>query len=205
MRRNGLHAIRGWCLNQLQLCPGHTLNESSQDLEGNSWFAWTVHRYTLDNIVACAGDAPFVTLESIPLPLALQVKDALQAQLVLHVRSLENWLASSLTITRRRDGETNMPLHRECVGIWKTYAKHPAAFSYDAWVINAGYRRFIAENLGATGYDGAAYQRVHGIEYSSFDGNAYDGRANKMDLLHRSNSLHDDPEFRELLNLGATK
>lgn len=186
---------------------------SGNDLEGDSWFAWTIKRYTPGEIVALAEESPFITLESIPLDDALWIVERLHARLILHVRSLKNWLASSLRISRDRDGETNMPLHRECVETWKAYdrafrglhAPFLTAFRYDTWTSDATYRKYVANRLGVSDYDGSPYQRVHGIEYSSFDGNAYDGRASEMDLLHRDKCLQDDPEFQELLKLGATK
>lgn len=121
VRRNGLHAIRGWRLNKLKICPGLVMDQTGYSYEGDSWFSWTIRRYSEEELVGAAADKPYVTLESVPLQIALQVVDRLGAILILHLRSLPNWLASSIVLGRNRDGNTNIPLHLECIAIWQQY------------------------------------------------------------------------------------
>lgn len=207
MRRNGLHAVRGWCLNQLGLCPGTTMDRSGYELEGQSWFSWTIKHYRIDEVVDAAGSEPFVTLESFPYNLAVKVAKHCGATIVFHVRSFENWLASSIQIERARDGSISEPMLEECIRTWVDYTHQfksltpvgQVRFLYDEWVASTPVRRAVASRLGVDAYDGSPYQRVHGIEYSSFDGSTYDGRASEMDTLCRYKRLKSDPLFQRFV------
>lgn len=209
MRRNGLHAVRGWLLNQLQICPGVAFDRSGNSLERESWFSWSIERYSVDDVLQLAGSQPFITLESFPLSYVLDVVEraGTDTTLIMHVRSLENWLASSLTLLRNRDGDSNMQLHRECVRIWADYVDYGkdlrpglVFFFYDEWVKYKEYRQYVARKLGVHD-SGRPYRRVHGIEYSSFDGQQFDGRADRMDVLHRGVDMMKDPELLHLVSL----
>ncbi len=207
VRRNGLHAVRGWCLNQLEICPGKDSALCGNKLEGESWFSWTVLRYTVQQLVDLAQDKPFVTLESFPLPMVLDFVNQTKSTLILHTRSFANWVCSSIVLERKRDGAVCVPFLNECIGIWLGYVDYAAeqregevVFSYDEWFKSREYRQYIARKLGVV-CDGEPYRRVHGMEYSSFDGNKLDGKADEMFVLNRYKSMQEDPDFQEAFRI----
>lgn len=69
---------------------------------------------------------------------------------------------------------------------------------YDRWVKDFDYRKQIAKQLGVED-DGEPYRVVRGQEYSSFNGNRYDGKADQMDLLGRYALLEGDEKYQFLL------
>lgn len=214
VRRNGLHAIRGWCLDVLNICPGYTTETGGTERGGINWFASTVKRRTLDEVLEASADEPFVTLESQELPFVLKFAKRSGRHLILHYRSLTNWLASSIRLTKDRDGDANLQMHRECIMIWQSYLRAvnglrlPATavwIDYDRWHSSSKYRITLAQHMLVDHYDGHPYVRVHGPEYSSFDGRAYDGRANRMDVRHRERQMKYDEDYLYLLEYARSE
>lgn len=123
---------------------------------------------------------------------------------VLVLRDPFNLLASRL-----RAG-TGSIAPRLAMRIWKQHAREllrprrlrrdPVLVSYDRWCTDRGHRREVAERLGLR-FSDAGRQRVcatHGG--SSFDGLAFDGRADEMRVLERWRAYADDPRFLEPLD-----
>lgn len=208
IRRNGLHAVRGWCLNQLRLCPGIQMDKSGLEYEGSSWFSWTIRPYAMKEVLAASKIYAFITLESAPLDFVLDYATRTNSTAIVHVRSLENWLASSIKLVKDRDGRIDVGMHEYCILAWRAYERllrrggrilpRVVAFRYDRWVVDAVYRKRTARQLGVD-CDGSPYQRVHGVEHSSFDGDRYDGAAERMDVLNRADLMRSDPDFNLLM------
>ncbi len=121
---------------------------------------------------------------------------------LLVLRDLPNFIASRL----RADGVT-IPafMNDDWSGLWASHAREFAGItailpdlikvSYDAWVVDEGYRRALSAALGLRFTD-AGRDFVPRIGAgSSFDGRRYDGRGRDMAVLDRYRALLDDPEL----------
>lgn len=95
--------------------------------------------------------------------------------------------------------------------IWKQYAREfiqgrrylpheRVLISYNDWVTDAAYRRRIAQALGLTFTDAGVDSVPMCAGGSSFDGTAYDGRADEMNTLQRWEHFRDDDAYRALFD-----
>lgn len=66
---------------------------------------------------------------------------------------------------------------------------------YDQWVGSADYRRGITDRLGVPFTDAGIDQVPSCAGGSSFDGDAYDGMARRMDVHDRWREHLDDPVY----------
>lgn len=97
------------------------------------------------------------------------------------------------------------------VAVWKQHAReflrrtrylrhNPLVVSYNQWCMDRAYRREIAEALGLRFTD-AGRQAVWACNGgSSFDGDAYDGRAEAMPVFERWRYYAEDPSFRAMFD-----
>jgi hypothetical protein len=88
---------------------------------------------------------------------------------------------------------------REFLGLRRNLRRERLMVSYNAWVTDAGYRRRLAEALGLEFDDRAAHKVPAAAGGSSFDGTAYDGRAEEMPVLRRWHRFIGDARFHRLL------
>lgn len=96
---------------------------------------------------------------------------------------------------------------REFLGLRRNLRQERLTVSYNAWAMSPDYRRGVAEALGLEFDDRAAQKVPAAAGGSSFDGTAYDGRAEEMPVLHRWHRFVGDERFhrmltREVLKLG---
>jgi hypothetical protein len=88
---------------------------------------------------------------------------------------------------------------REFLGLRRNLRQERLMVSYNDWVTSRAYRRQLAEALGLQ-FDDRAAQMVPPVGGgSSFDGTAYDGRAEQMPVLRRWHAFVGDPRFHRLL------
>lgn len=137
----------------------------------------------------------------------LHVGRSAQLRHVLILRDPFNWLASRLKI-----GFTDVkgPIRRSMTDLWLEYAreflgetKHvpqPAVFvNYNRWFSEKQYRGELAEQLGVPDLDRGIGQVATQAGGSSFDGTAFEGRAQDMRVLERWRAFEHDEEFRRLI------
>jgi hypothetical protein len=97
------------------------------------------------------------------------------------------------------------------VRIWKQHARQflgrprnlrhqPLLVRYNDWIGEEAYRREIVETLGLEFHDEGRDRVAACAGGSSFDGRAYCGRPEDMDLLDRWKHYADDPSFRALFD-----
>jgi hypothetical protein len=77
--------------------------------------------------------------------------------------------------------------------------------SYNEWVTSVEYRREVAAALGLEFDDRGAHKVPAAAGGSSFDGTAYDGRAEEMPVLRRWHRFITDPRFRYMLTPEVLK
>lgn len=130
---------------------------------------------------------------------------------LLVLRDPYNLLASRLKWFHGRGEEPTMERFEEFRALWKLYAREFAGTSrwlesavhlnYNEWFRSRGYRDEIAERIGFRNQDigvervarwGPALSRHD----TSFDGLAFDGRAQAMAVLERWKEYADDPFYR---------
>jgi hypothetical protein len=88
---------------------------------------------------------------------------------------------------------------REFLGLRRNLRQERLMLSYNDWATSADYRRSVAETLGLR-FDDSAAHTVPGVAGgSSFDGTAYDGRAEDMPVLTRWHAFVGDSRFHRLL------
>ncbi|MDY7012685.1 MAG: hypothetical protein SVX43_03635 [Cyanobacteriota bacterium] len=102
----------------------------------------------------------------------------------------------------------------DIVELWLSYAREylgetqylnqkKVPVNYNAWVLDANYRKDIAEQLKLEFSDrGLEDVREQGGG-SSFEGRNLHGQATKMDVLNRWKIVADDPDYRRLLDNPA--
>ena len=88
---------------------------------------------------------------------------------------------------------------REFLGLRRNLRQERLMLSYNDWATDADYRRRVAEALGLRFDDRAAHVVPPVAGGSSFDGTAYDGRAESMPVLSRWHAFRGDPRFERLL------
>ena len=88
---------------------------------------------------------------------------------------------------------------REFIGLRRNLRQERLLLSYSDWVTSFAYRRAVAEALGLEFDDTAAHAVPPVAGGSSFDGTAYDGRAEEMPVLRRWHAFADDARFRRML------
>lgn len=122
---------------------------------------------------------------------------------VLVVRDPFNWAASYIRRARHPAAYERWP------GMWLEVAREAAGVtdhlpgavpvSYDRWFLDAGYREAVARSLGFEPTDAnLTVVSDHG-RGSSFDGRAFDGRAQAMDVADRWRSFADDERYRQAI------
>src|SRR5215218_7434275 len=89
---------------------------------------------------------------------------------------------------------------REFLGLQRKLPQERLLVSYNDWVASVAYRRQLAEALGLEFDDSAAHAVPAVAGGSSFDGTAYDGRAEEMPVLSRWHAFVADPRFNRLLS-----
>jgi hypothetical protein len=88
---------------------------------------------------------------------------------------------------------------REFLGLRRNLRQERLTVSYDEWVRSSAYRRQLAAALGLEFDDSAARKVPAAAGGSSFDGTAYDGRAEEMPVLYRWHRFVSDARFHRLL------
>lgn len=88
---------------------------------------------------------------------------------------------------------------REFLGLRRKLRQERLTVSYNEWVASPEYRRAVAEALGLEFDDRAAHKVPAAAGGSSFDGTAYDGRAEQMPVLRRWHRFAGDPRFERML------
>jgi hypothetical protein len=88
---------------------------------------------------------------------------------------------------------------REFLGLRRNLRQERVMISFNAWVQSPGYRREVAGALGLEFDDSAAHRVPRVAGGGSFDGLAYDGRAEQMPVLRRWHAFAREPRFRRLL------
>lgn len=88
---------------------------------------------------------------------------------------------------------------REFLGLRRNLRQERLMVSYNEWVLSADYRRRVAEAIGLEFDDSAAHAVPAVAGGSSFDGTAYDGRAEEMPVLRRWHRFLGDARFHGLL------
>jgi hypothetical protein len=88
---------------------------------------------------------------------------------------------------------------REFLGLRRNLRQERLMVSYNDWVTSAEYRRGVAEALGLRFDDRATRKVPAAAGGSSFDGTAYDGRAEEMPVLRRWHSFLSDHRLHRLL------
>jgi hypothetical protein len=88
---------------------------------------------------------------------------------------------------------------REFLGLRRNLHQERLMVSYNEWVASRSYRQQVAEALGLEFDDRAAHKVPAAAGGSSFDGTAYDGRAEQMPVLQRWHTFIADPRFHRLL------
>jgi hypothetical protein len=88
---------------------------------------------------------------------------------------------------------------REFLGLRRNLRQERLMLSYNQWVASADYRREVAAVLGLEFDDAAARKVPAAAGGSSFDGTAYDGRAEEMPVLRRWHDFLGDRRFHRLL------
>jgi hypothetical protein len=88
---------------------------------------------------------------------------------------------------------------REFLGQRRNLRQERLALSYNRWVASPAYRRRVAERLGLEFDDRAAHSVPAAAGGSSFDGTAYDGRAEEMPVLARWHRFAAEPRFQRML------
>lgn len=88
---------------------------------------------------------------------------------------------------------------REFLGLRRNLPQERLMVSYNAWVRSFEYRRRVAEALGLEFDDRAAHKVPAAAGGSSFDGTAYDGRAEEMPVLRRWHRFAGEPRFHRML------
>jgi len=88
---------------------------------------------------------------------------------------------------------------REFLGLRRNLRQDRLTVSYNDWVTSPGYRHRVAGALGVEFDDRAARKVPAAAGGSSFDGTAYDGRAEEMPVLHRWHRFCGDERFHRML------
>ena len=88
---------------------------------------------------------------------------------------------------------------REFLGLRRNLRQERLRVSYNEWVTSADYRRELASTLELEFDDRAAHKVPAAAGGSSFDGTAYDGRAEEMPVLRRWHDFLGDRRFHRLL------
>lgn len=88
---------------------------------------------------------------------------------------------------------------REFLGLRRNLRQERLMVSYNEWVASRSYRQRVAEALGLEFDDRAAHKVPAAAGGSSFDGTAYDGRAEQMPVLQRWHSFLGEPRFQRML------
>lgn len=94
---------------------------------------------------------------------------------------------------------------REYLGLRRNLRQERLMLSYNAWATSADYRRRVSAALGMRFDDRAAHLVPPVAGGSSFDGTAYDGRAEDMPVLTRWHAFRGDPRFERLVTADVLK
>ncbi|MFL5897100.1 MAG: hypothetical protein ACJ76D_01340 [Solirubrobacterales bacterium] len=88
---------------------------------------------------------------------------------------------------------------REFLGRRRNLRQERLMVSYNEWVTSVEYRREVAAALGLEFDDRGAHKVPAAAGGSSFDGTAYDGRAEEMPVLRRWHRFVGDERFHRML------
>jgi hypothetical protein len=88
---------------------------------------------------------------------------------------------------------------REFLGLRRNLRQELLTVSYNEWVTSFDYRRRLAAALGLEFDDRAAHKVPAAAGGSSFDGTAYDGRAEEMPVLRRWHRFAGESRFHRML------
>jgi hypothetical protein len=92
---------------------------------------------------------------------------------------------------------------REFLGLRRNLRQERLLVSYNEWVRSFAYRHQVAAALDLEFDDRAAHKVPAAAGGSSFDGTAYDGRAEEMPVLRRWHSFAADERFNRMLTPEA--
>jgi hypothetical protein len=230
LKRSGNHALVHWLRPQLRATFFNNLIPLGELLRGKpmpaprpyrDWVAAQSPPPTDGRVLASLEDHDLATtpFASVDVPatrlLLLRAPDQLFASRIRKAFRVE------MPAYPRVDG----PVLRRAVALWKQHARcylgddaaYPGrvAILFDRWFVDRAYREAIAAALGVP-FDDAGFGRVGGEGGgSSFDGTAFDGRAQEMAVGERvaalephERALHDalfaDEELRALQDAVRT-
>jgi hypothetical protein len=88
---------------------------------------------------------------------------------------------------------------REFLGLRRNLRQERLTVSYNEWVADVDYRRAVAAALNLEFDDRAAHQVPAAAGGSSFDGTAFDGRAEQMPVLRRWHRFTGNERFNRML------
>lgn len=87
----------------------------------------------------------------------------------------------------------------EFLGLRRNLGQERLLVSYNEWVRSFAYRHRVAAALGLEFDDSAAHRVPAAAGGSSFDGTAFDGRAEQMPVLRRWHGFAGDERFNRML------
>ena len=129
-----------------------------------------------------------------------------KSDMVLVIRSFNNWLASCLKYSRSmtvRGPAWVEPLSDKNKDVYIDHCNHAIKGTtpfilYDEWFASKQYRKETAESLGLHFTDVAINQTSPWGNGSSWDGFNYLKSASEMDVLNRYKQMEDDEEYQKI-------
>ncbi|MGB3614080.1 MAG: hypothetical protein WBA10_09820, partial [Elainellaceae cyanobacterium] len=87
-----------------------------------------------------------------------------------------------------------------CLGETSLLKNKTIVVNYSSWFSDIDYRREIADQIEIDFSDEGLHDISKSGRGSSFDGDKFSGKADKMDVMNRWKSYVDHPLYRELLH-----
>jgi len=204
MRRSGIHTVTDWLMSALQ---GPILllnNVRFGALHGENRCISFSEGYESatgkdEHIIAIFEDKRLPLIRSAPLLKRLAAPGDRQKHLLV-LRDPYNLAASRLR--RYRTGRHGTP-PKQVASLWPRHAKHGNEWTpcvYNHWFTDEAYRQQLAANLGMPSCPALPTHVARAGRGSSFDGLAYDGNAQQMQVLDRWQAYTDDAEYRRLVS-----
>lgn len=192
MRRSGHHAIIEWIINHV----GHTefINnypkadryEYNQDSTGTSYRITNYEDYPIQEALEHIGSEGKILL-------ILRDPYNMFASRLRSKFLTEEGRISPRIIHRWKDHATEFLRHSEQIDDHRLIS-----ISFNMWIKDKEYRDNIAKQIGFTNTDKGINILSQFGQGSSFDGNDYQDKANKMDLQNRHKQVMHETIFRQL-------
>lgn len=204
MRRSGIHAVTDWLIEGLD-GPTLLLNNVKLDTLHHDKRCVTFSKgYESsgsqdEHIVVIFEDKRLPEVRNAPLLRCLGGAEDQRKYLVV-LRDPYNLAASRLR--RFRTGRRGTP-PRKVSELWPKHAKHGkdwTACVYNRWFADEAYRTELADKLGLSSCPELPTLIARPGRGSSFDGLAYDGRPQEMQVLERWQTFADDAEYGRLVS-----